>query len=37
MLTKYQEYTKLKDEEIDMLVEGYITRVEIFKKKVLGI
>ncbi len=37
MLTKYQEYTKLKDEEIDMLVGGYITRVEIFKKKVLEV
>lgn len=30
MLKKYQSYTKLSDEEIQLLIEGYVKRIEIF-------
>ena len=32
MLKEYQEYTKLTDDEIEMLVIGYRKRVECFEK-----
>ena len=32
MLEKYQNYTKLSDKEIKMLVEGFRKRIEIFEK-----
>lgn len=32
MLEKYQTYTKLSNQEIDMIVEGYMKRIEIFEK-----
>lgn len=35
MLEKYQTYTKLSDEEINMLVKGYKRRIEIFEKIIL--
>jgi len=34
MLKEYQEYTKLTDSEIELLVNGYAKRIECFKKAV---
>lgn len=31
MLKKYQSYTKLSDEEIQLLIEGYVKRIEILE------
>jgi len=32
LLKKYQEYTRLTDQEIELLVNGYGKRIEIFEK-----
>jgi len=36
MLTSYKEHTKLSEEEINMLVEGYCKRIEVFEKVTKG-